>query len=248
MFTSSNASEAYRTASNYNCVLVSSRPWNSEMATRLEDRTGCCFIMLTKPEELTQETLEGLRPQYVFFPHWSYHIPENVFNQFECVIFHMTDLPYGRGGSPLQNLIARGIYETKISALRCVEEMDAGPIYLKKPFSLNGSAEEIYLRASEVIEDMIAEILEKSPEPMPQDGVPTGFKRRKPEDGDLAAAQTLEQAFDLIRMLDAEGYPNAFLNVGPFKIEFARASRKTGQVVADVRISLADNLKERDKQ
>ena len=44
----------------------------------------------------------------------------------------MTDLPYGRGGSPLQNLIINGHKETMMSALRCVQELDAGPIYLKK--------------------------------------------------------------------------------------------------------------------
>ena len=248
MLTSPNKSEAACAAGNHNCVLVSNRPWNRAMAARLEGRMGYRFTLLDKPEELTVESLEKLRPQYVFFPHWSHRIPENVFNQFECVIFHMTDLPYGRGGSPLQNLIARGIYETKISALRCVEEMDAGPIYLKKPFSLFGSAEEIFLRASAVIEDMIVEMLEKLPEPRPQEGVATVFKRRRYEEGNLAAAESLEQAFDLIRMLDAEGYPNAFLNVGPFKIEFGRASRKSDQVLADVRISIADNAKEKDKK
>lgn len=235
-------------ASDHDCLLVSNRPWNCAMAARLEHRTGRRFALLTQPAELTVETLEKLRPQYVFLPHWSHRIPENVFKNFTCVIFHMTDLPFGRGGSPLQNLIARGIYETKISALRCVEEMDAGPIYLKKPFSLYGSAEEIFLRASEVIENMIVEILEKSPDPMPQEGVPTVFKRRRPEESNLATAQSLEQMFDLIRMLDAEGYPNAFLNVGSFKIKFTRASMKTGQVLADVSISLADTAKGRDKQ
>lgn len=234
-------------ASDHDCVLVSSRPWNCAMAARLEQRTGRRFALLSRPDELTVETLEKLHPQYVFLPHWSHRIPENVFKKFSCVIFHMTDLPYGRGGSPLQNLIARGIYETKISALRCVEEMDAGPIYLKKPFSLHGSAEEIYLRASAVIENMIIEILEKSPAPVPQDGAPTVFKRRRPDESDLATAQSLVQMFDMIRMLDAEGYPNAFLNIGPFKIEFTRASMKTGQVLADVRISLADTSIERDK-
>jgi methionyl-tRNA formyltransferase len=230
------------------CVLVSDRPWNSRMAARLESRTGRRFILLTRPEELGIESLEKMHPQFVFFPHWSHRIPESLFNQFACVIFHMTDLPFGRGGSPLQNLIARGIYETKITALRCVEEMDAGPIYLKKPFGLHGSAEEIFMRASGVMEDMIVEMLEKLPEPIPQEGTPTVFKRRRPEEGNLAGAQSLEQVFDLIRMLDAEGYPNAFLNVGPFKLEFTRASMKSDQVAADVRISLVDNAKERDKQ
>lgn len=218
------------------------------MSDSLGARTGCNFILISDPAELTAENLVAINPKFVFFPHWSHRIDVSIYEQFECVIFHMTDLPFGRGGSPLQNLIARGIYETKISALRCVQEMDAGPIYLKKPLSLYGSAEEIFLRVSEVIEDMVVELLEKLPEPIPQEGVPTTFKRRRPEDGNLAAAQSLKQAFNLIRMLDAEGYPNAFLDVGPFKIEFSRASMKTGQVMADVRISFVDNIKERAKK
>jgi methionyl-tRNA formyltransferase len=218
------------------------------MARNLKARTAYTFELITNPRELTAERLSSICPRFVFFPHWSHWIEEGIYEKFECVVFHMTDLPFGRGGSPLQNLIARGIYETKISALRCVKGMDAGPIYLKKPLSLYGSAEEIFLRAADVIEDMIVEIIETMPEPIPQVGLPTVFKRRNPEEGDLAAAQSLEQAFDLIRMLDAEGYPNAFLNIGPFKLEFTRASKKTDQVVADVRIRIADNSKEREKQ
>jgi methionyl-tRNA formyltransferase len=60
----------------------------------------------------------------------------------------MTDIPYGRGGSPLQNLIARRRKKkTKLSALRMVEELDAGPVYTKTNISLMGRAEEIYLVA-----------------------------------------------------------------------------------------------------
>ena len=69
----------------------------------------------------------------------------------------MTDLPFGRGGSPLQNLIERGIYETKLSALRCCKELDGGDIYLKRPLSLWGTAEEIYLRAAELTKEMMIE-------------------------------------------------------------------------------------------
>jgi len=221
------------------CVLASNRRWNRGMVASLAMRTGCQFEFIADPRELTGERLASVNPRYVFFPHWSHRIDTSVFKQFECVIFHMADLPYGRGGSPLQNLIVRGISETKISALRCVEEMDAGPIYLKKPLSLYGSAEEIFLRAARVIEDMIVEILNKQPDPVPQQGEPTVFKRRKPEQSNLAGVTTLEEAFDLIRMLDADGYPHAYLEIGPFKLEFTRASRKTDQVVSDVRITLA---------
>lgn len=226
------------------CVLATSRVWNQAMVERLRAQTGQSFILISDEVDLTFDNLVQINPEFVFFPHWSYRIDSNIFNKFECVIFHMTDLPYGRGGSPLQNLIARGIYETKVSALRCVEEMDAGPIYMKMPLSLYGSAEEIFLRASNIIQDMIIEILEKLPEPQPQVGAPTVFKRRKADDGNLAAVESLDKLFDMIRMLDADGYPNAFIHAGAFKIEFTRASMKSGEVMADVRITLSDKTKE----
>ena len=224
-------------------VLATSRPWNEGMAEHLAARTGCDFVLIRSKEDLTIERLTAIHPEIIFFPHWSYRIEAGIFDRFESVIFHMTDLPFGRGGSPLQNLIVRGIYETQISALRCVEEMDGGPIYTKKPLSLYGSAEEIFLRASKVIEGMIVEILEKKLKPVTQTGEPTFFKRRKPEESNLAAASSLDQIFDMIRMLDAEGYQNGFLEVGDFRFEFTRAARKQDQVVADVRITLAKQKK-----
>ena len=47
----------------------------------------------------------------------------------------MTDLPFGRGGSPLQNLIVRGYKSTKLTAIKVQSGIDTGDIYLKKPFS-----------------------------------------------------------------------------------------------------------------
>jgi methionyl-tRNA formyltransferase len=228
-------------------VLASSRPWSQRMVARLSARINADFVLISDPADLTYENLAHINPGFVFLPHWSHRIDADVHEQFSCVIFHMTDLPYGRGGSPLQNLIVRGIYQTCISAIRCVKEMDAGPVYLKRALCLYGSAEEIFLRAADVMEEMIVEIVEKHSEPSPQEGTPTLFKRRQPEDGNLSSAKSLVQAFDMIRMLDADGYPNAFLNMGDFKIEFSRASLKSGEVIADVRISLRDESKERNK-
>lgn len=177
----------------------------------------------------------------IFFPHWSWKIPPVVYEHFECIIFHMTDVPFGRGGSPLQNLIVRGFTETQISALRCVEELDAGPVYLKRPLSLGGTAEEILLRADRIIEDMIVEILQSRPEPSPQMGEPTHFSRRKPEDGDISPTADLQRVHDTIRMLDADGYPPAYIDVGDLRLEFSRSSLRLGEVVADVRIRVRTN-------
>jgi len=228
-------------------VLATSRPWNEILARRLEEQTGHCFHLITRKDELSLEDLRKIQPRYVFFPHWSYIVPEEVFNAYECVIFHMTDLPYGRGGSPLQNLIQRGHKETRISALRCTKEMDAGPIYLKRPLCLEGAASEIFLRAAGIIEEMIEEIVRKEPTPLTQKGGPVLFQRRTPEESDLARASVrdLNDFFDFIRMLDAEGYPRAFLNVHDHRIEFSRVQREPDKLVGTFVIYKQHNISDK---
>ncbi len=209
-----------------------------EQEARLNQDSRLDVLRIRDPQELSVDTLASFDPAYVFFPHWSWKIPEEIFQRFTCVIFHMTDVPFGRGGSPLQNLIARGFGETKLSALRCVAEMDAGPVFLKRPLSLFGTAEEILMRAGDLCAEMIVEIALTNPQSQPQDGEAVTFRRRKPADGDIANAESLAGLFDLIRMLDADGYPRAFADIGPFRLEFDRASLRPDTILADVRIRL----------
>jgi methionyl-tRNA formyltransferase len=204
----------------------------------LSEATGDDFISIRDKEELTSAFLSEVRPRYIFLPHWSFIVPREIFEKYECVVFHMTDLPFGRGGSPLQNLIARGIYETKVSAIRCEAELDAGPVYLKTPLSLHGSAEEIYLRAAAVVRQMIIQIIQTQPLPKPQQGDPTYFKRRTPAQSDISEVQNLGEVFDMIRMLDAQGYPHAFLKTSNLRFEFRRASLTADAVLAEVRITV----------
>ncbi len=195
------------------------------------------FVRLRSREELTPEKLADLKPRYVFFPHWSWKISPEIYENYECVIFHMTDLPFGRGGSPLQNLIVRGFKETRLSALRCVAELDAGPVYLKEPLSLVGAAEEILLRAANLMASMMLAIIKANPVPVPQQGEPTIFARRRPEDGNIAGVESLGKVYDYIRMLDGEGYPPAFVETEHLRLEFSRGVLDSGEVRANVRIT-----------
>lgn len=219
-------------------VVATSHAWNEPMVSRLNSRVRGSFDLIRSRDELTLDVLRAINPRYVFFPHWSWIIPEKIYSRFDCIVFHMTDLPFGRGGSPLQNLIVRGISETKISAIVANSGVDTGDVLLKRPLALHGSAEEIYLRAADVIEEMIQYIVEHDPEGDPQHGEVVVFQRRRPEDSAISGVETLDQLFDHIRMLDAEGYPHAFLDVGPLTFRFTRASRKHGRLVTECTITL----------
>jgi methionyl-tRNA formyltransferase len=219
-------------------VIASSKNWNSDMADNLAKQCNARVIQIEQEPELTLDRLDKIRPDKIFFPHWSAPIDSSIHKKYECIIFHMTDLPFGRGGSPLQNLIARGIYQTKISAIRCDAGIDTGPVYLKKRLSLHGHAEEIYIRAGNVILEMMVAIVKTDPTPAPQTGESVNFKRRRPEQSDIKELESLEQIFDYIRMLDARGYPKAFLETDRLRLEFSRAALKKGSILADVQIFL----------
>lgn len=217
-------------------IIVSNKEWHHKYIKEIATRTKKDVIYIDNKECITYDYLHKLQPEWVFFPHWSYIIPAEVYANMNCVIFHMTDLPFGRGGSPLQNLIARGIYETKLSALKCTAQLDAGDIYIKQPLSLWGTAEEIYLRAAELTKEMIIQIVKEKPQLYKQQGEPVVFQRRKPSEGDVGELESLAEIFDYIRMLDADTYPPAFLDKNNLHIEFTRASLKDGHILADAKI------------
>jgi len=209
--------------------------WNKDTFDLYKKKISGHWHFVSTPEELN-ELLTLIRPRYIFFPHWRWIVPRSTLEKYECICFHMTDVPYGRGGSPLQNLIIRGHKETILTALRMEEELDAGAVYFKQPLLLAGTAEQIYKRASVLSWEMISNFVRIEPEGIPQNGEVTHFKRRKPEQSQIPSNLSNTQVYDYIRMLDAEGYPHAFVNINNYKIEFTSAEFVDGDLTAIVKI------------
>jgi dTDP-4-dehydrorhamnose reductase len=135
-------------------IIATIKSWNIKNAYKFKElyKDKYKVIILTNKEKFTENTIAKFNPEWIFYPHWSWLIPPKIYNKYNYVLFHITDLPFGRGGSPLQNLIFRKIYTTKISAIKVVKEIDAGSVYLKENFSIkNGSAGEIFNKASKIL-------------------------------------------------------------------------------------------------
>lgn len=218
-------------------LVATTKPWNADAFAEHTPSLPGQWHLITDPDQLTVERVRELDPRYIFFPHWSWRVPETILATAECVCFHMTDVPYGRGGTPLQNLISRGHSETVLTALQMVEEMDAGPVYLKRPMSLTGSAAQIYERGAHLAYEMMEHLVAQEPTPVPQTGEVTVFARRRPQDSELPEDGDAQAIYDHIRMLDADTYPRAFLQRGGLRLEFSDARRVDGRVVARVEIA-----------
>lgn len=218
-----------------NYVVASCKEWHFPGFQKLQKKlTGNWHWVATTCA--LEDLLVDIKPRFIFFLHWNWLVPENIWKNYECVCFHMTDVPYGRGGSPLQNLIVRGHKVTQLTALRMVKEVDVGPVYTKRSLSLEGTAYDIYLRAGELSFEIIQWMIKSQPQPTPQKGDPVIFKRRKPEQSRLQKSGEMTELYDHIRMLDAPTYPSAFIEYGEFVIEFTGAKIHDDELSATVQI------------
>jgi len=224
-------------------IVASCKPWHRKTyeGVRDNDASGHWLYVATQAE-LNQAVRDTAAPRYIFFLHWNWMVPLEIWSRHECVCFHMTDVPYGRGGSPLQNLIVSEHAETKVTALRMVDEMDAGPVYVKRTMSLEGRAQDIYLRAGNLCWEMIRWIILNDPVPTPQKGEVIKFARRRPDQSVLPDQGHLTKVFDHIRMLDAPTYPLAFIDYGDFRLEFSHAELTGGELNAKVIIRKREDI------
>jgi methionyl-tRNA formyltransferase len=221
-----------------NYLVVGSQPWNREIFDRKISRLPGRWAYCSQGERLAS-ICERLKPRYVFFLHWSKKVPDDLIQRFECVCFHMTDVPFGRGGTPLQNLILRGLKSTKVTALRIISNFNAEPVYAKRRMSLTKTTKKIYIRACDISAELIRLICRKNPVPVAQHGRVTIFKRRTPEQSRVPKLRSNTEIHDYIRMLDAPGYPKAFLEIDGYRYEFSSSVLKGKELTARVKITKA---------
>lgn len=217
-------------------IVATIKDWHIDTFNQKKDSDFKGWVLIQDPKYLTVEFLNDFNPTYIFFPHWSWIVSKEITDNFNCVCFHSSDVPYGRGGSPIQNLIIRGHTETKISALKMVQELDAGPVYCKNPLSLKGAGQEVFERSASIIGDMMKWIADNDPIPVKQEGEPTVFARRKNQDNQLPKEGDLNYLYNHIRMLDVKTYPSSYINYGDFTLDFSDANLNEEFVDARIRI------------
>ena len=220
-------------------IIANSNTWfriSDEIKSRNE------ILCIDKKDELTITTIKDFSPELIFFPHWSWIVPKQIYENFVCIVFHTAPLPFGRGGSPIQNLILNGYKESPVCALKMTSEIDAGPIYTHKKISLKGSLKEIFKELNIATNEIIDDLISYLPHPKEQKGLVVKFNRLKRKDNLLPSDISIEKIYDRIRMLDYETYPKAFINYGKLKFEFVDAILVDGEIVCKTRIIQNDEF------
>ena len=138
------------------------------------------------------------------------HLLRNRLN----LVIHESDLPKGRGWSPLSWQILEGSRNIPIVMFEARTNLDSGKIFLKDEIVLDGSEllPEIKEKQGKKTVEMVLSFLNKFPtiEPYTQQGTPSYYRRRTHQDDMLEVNKTIAQNFNRLRITDNEKYPAWF--------------------------------------
>tara|TARA_R100001509_G_scaffold129728_1_gene83083 strand:+ start:1035 stop:1703 length:669 start_codon:yes stop_codon:yes gene_type:complete len=183
-----------------------------------------------------EKLIDELKPDWVFFFHWSDIVSKEIYDKYKCVVIHTGRLPKDRGGSPLQNQIIKGVTHTRVNAIEMKEKVDSGAIYYSLPITLQGNITDVWLSIADTAYNIINYCVINNPEPIPQNGDPMVYKRIRDNSIKLDSTKDILYIYDQIRMVDDIYYPNAYLDIGEYRLEFSRAKLNNKEILADVKI------------
>jgi methionyl-tRNA formyltransferase len=146
-----------------------------------------------------------------------------------CVVTHASDLPEGRGWSPAVWDILQGKGRIVLTLLEASEPVDSGQVFRK--FQAPVRRTDLYDDINRILGELVLHALDfilGNPDAgsTPQEGEPSWYRRRTPEDSRLDPSQSIVSQFDLLRVCDPERYPAFFELFGErFELIVRKSSR-----------------------
>jgi methionyl-tRNA formyltransferase len=134
------------------------------------------------------------------------------------LVVHASDLPRGRGFSPLTWMTLEGLNKIPVCLLEAAEDVDAGPIFFKDWIKFEGHEliEEVRTAIGEKTLELAMRYLDepRPPEGSPQTGEASFYPRRKPGDSEIDPERSIAEQFEMFRVADNQNYPVFFKHRG----------------------------------
>jgi methionyl-tRNA formyltransferase len=134
------------------------------------------------------------------------------------IIVHESNLPQGKGWSPMTWQILEGEKDIPVTLFEADEKVDSGNIYFQDIIHLDGS--ELINEWQKILGEKTCEMCikyinyylsKKWPNSRKQEGDSSFYKRRMPNDSKLDPAKSILDQFNLLRVVDNEKYPAFFI-------------------------------------
>lgn len=182
-------------------------PWGKDLVEQL-CASGDSATLITRQEEVPEGAVAFYLGCLRITP------PEVLARNRRNLVVHASDLPRGRGFSPLTYQILEGLNRIPVCLLDAVEAVDSGPVVYREWIGYEGH--ELIGELRQKLGAMTVELCrrfmgESAPRSgAPQRGEPSTYPRRRPADSALDPEQTIAEQFDLLRTVDNDNYPAYF--------------------------------------
>lgn len=154
---------------------------------------------------------------FAFFLGCSQIVPYAVRQLYsKNLVVHESDLPQGKGWSPLSWQILQGKNEIPIVLLEADDRVDSGIIYLQEIMRFKGTEliDELRAHQAEYSISLCCRFVETFPDIVSQGIMQTGpdsfYPKRGPADSRLNPDLSIREQFNLLRIVDNDRYPAFF--------------------------------------
>ena len=152
-----------------------------------------------------------------FYLSYEHIVKKEILKKFRNnLVVHASDLPNGKGWSPLTWQILDGKKKIHVSLIEADEKVDSGKIYKKLQIKFNGFEllDELRFSVTDVTFKLCRNFVEKFPQSLkkakPQNGKETFYPRRFKKDSKLDLNKSILEQFNLFRVVDNDRYPAFF--------------------------------------
>lgn len=144
---------------------------------------------------------------------------EKIFKKLDLnrknIVIHASKLPKGKGFSPLTWQILDGKNQIPMTLFEADSRVDSGEIYFQENIKLNGDEllDEIRKIMGDKIFDYVVRFVNNIDllKPKGQRGQDTFYRKRTPSDCCLDINKSINEQFNLLRVVDNERYPAFFI-------------------------------------
>lgn len=143
-------------------------------------------------------------------------VDQEVRSQYKAtLVIHASNLPRGRGWSPHVWQILRGENTITVSLLEAEDAVDAGAIWKKQTFALEGHElwdeinEKLFAVEVQLMDFAVNNFDRVIPTSQAQ-FEPTYYPKRTPEDSEIDPEKTIGEQFNLLRVCDPARFPAFF--------------------------------------
>ncbi|WP_348518891.1 UDP-4-amino-4,6-dideoxy-N-acetyl-beta-L-altrosamine N-acetyltransferase [Campylobacter sp. CCS1377] len=134
------------------------------------------------------------------------------------IVIHASNLPQGKGWSPLFHQVIEGRDEIVFSVFEADEKADNGDIYLQKTLILNGLElyEELREKQARFCLELCVDFLKLYPniKAQKQKGKESFYPKRSAKDSELDINKSINEQFNLLRTTSNEEFPAFFYKDG----------------------------------